>query len=123
MAVMTWLTLNGCGVPGAAGIAANLVVESGLDPGAIGSGVGLAQWAGHRRRQFLAYVGVRWRDGHAQLAYLKQEAIDLGVWGPVCAARDPGAAAGSWMLRFERPRNRDPSRRAALARQIYAEAR
>lgn len=121
LAVVTWLTLHGCSMSGAADIAAHLKVESRLDPSAVGrSGLGLPQWAGHRRARMIAALGSRWRDGYAQLAFLRNEAIELGIWPRVCAATDPGAAAAIFMD-YERPRNRDPRHRASIARAIYAE--
>lgn len=116
IAVITWLTLHGCSLIGAAGITANLQVESGLDPASVSrSGIGLSQYAGIRRLRFLAALGARWRDGETQLGYVRQEAIALGIWDRVCSARSAATAATIFMREFERPRNRDPRRRAALA--------
>lgn len=67
----------------------------------------------------MATLGARWRDGYAQLGFLRMEALELGIWQRACAASDPGVAAMIWM-QYERPRNRDPSRRVRLAREIMA---
>ena len=117
--VVAWLTLHNCSLAGAAGITANFVAEANLNPAAVGSGVGLPQYAGSRRRLFLAALGPRWRDGYAQLEYVRREAG--AAWTAACAMADPGMAAAVWMRMFERPRSRDPRRRVMLARSIYAE--
>lgn len=101
-AVVTWLTLHGCSLPGAVGITANLWVESKLDPTARGSGLGLAQWTGTRRARMLAYAGRRWRDAEVQLAFLRVEATERGDWAAACGARSVAAATAVWLRRYER---------------------
>lgn len=121
VAVMTWLTLHSCSVPGAAGIVANLHAESRLDPVSLSrSGAGIAQWAGARRRRLLSTLGRQWTDGYAQLRFLRSEALETGLWERVCRLQDAGLAARIFMREFERPRARSSAHRESLARNIAA---
>ena len=95
-------TLGGCSLPGAVGIAANLWVESRLDPAAVGSGLGLAQWVGARRARMLAHAGHRWREAEAQLMFLRAEATERGDWAATCSQRTVAAATAVWLRRYER---------------------
>ena len=101
-AMVAWLTLHGCSHPGAVGITANLWVESHLDPAAVGSGLGLAQWVGPRRARMLAHAGRRWRDAEVQLMFLRAEATERGDWVATCGARTATAATAVWLRRYER---------------------
>ena len=121
--VVSYLTVHGCGLAGSAGIVANLQAESGLITSKIGpSGIGLAQWAGTRRRRLIATLGSNWSSAAGQLDYLLTELREFGLWGAVCKAADPSVAARVFMLKDERPRNHDPASRERHAREIYQEA-
>lgn len=122
LATVAWLILHHCAPPGAAGIAANLEVESRLNPRASSrSGLGLAQWAGRRRAGLQAALGANLYRAEAQLGYLLGELRALGLWREVCEARSPGSAAAVFMLRYERPNHRSTTRRARRAGIIYGE--
>ncbi len=119
MGMVTWLTLHGCSLPGAVGITANLWVESRLDPGARGSGLGLAQWVGPRHARMLARAGPRWRDAEAQLMFLRAEATERGDWAATCGARSAAEATAVWLRRYER--GSGLGQRLAAARLVAAQ--
>ena len=101
----------------AQGIVANLIAESGLNPGineaapvVPGSrgGYGLAQWTGPRRRQFEAFAadrGVSPDDTNAQLDFLDWELrnTERGAWNDLQGASDPIEAARIFSDSFLRP--------------------
>lgn len=101
----------------AQGIVANLIAESGLNPGinevaplVPGSrgGYGLAQWTGPRRRQFEAYAaerGVSPDDVNAQLDFLDWELknTERAAWDKLQGASDPIEAARIFSDSFLRP--------------------
>ncbi len=118
-AVVAWLVLHGCSLPGAVGITANLYVESRLDPVARGSGLGLAQWVGARRARMLRYAGSRWRDAEAQLMFLRAEAAERGDWAATCNQTNVAAATAVWLRRYER--GSGLGRRLAAARWVAAQ--
>ncbi len=101
-AVVAWLVLGGCSLPGAVGITANLWVESRLDPAARGSGLGLAQWVGPRRARMLRYAGSRWREAEVQLMFLRLEAAERGDGAATCGQTNVAAATAVWLRRYER---------------------
>lgn len=123
MLIVAWLAVAGCKLPCAAGIVANFEAEVGprLNPCTVSrSGAGLAQWAGARRRRMLAALGADWCTGYArQLAFVDAELREIGLRDRLYAATDPGAAAALFVRGYEQPRNRDPRRRMARAREIY----
>jgi hypothetical protein len=130
----------------AAGVAANLYAESGLDARNVNSigATGLQQWLGSRLTKMKDVLGERWDDFDAQLDYLVDEHrgnIEGYGWnyrggsgkynaksgyynfskGEFDAAATPEEAAMMWNQGFGRPgryemRNED---RASLARRIY----
>lgn len=101
----------------AQGIVANLIAESGLNPGineiaplVPGSrgGYGLAQWTGPRRRQYEAFAaqrGVDPSDINAQLDFLDWELqnTERGAWDKLQGASDPIEAARIFSDSFLRP--------------------
>lgn len=104
------------GVPRAAaiGIAGNMAVESGFDPGinevsptVEGSrgGYGLIQWTGPRRRQLEEYAGGKTADLNTQLDFLVQElgTTERSAAKAIYAAKDPVEAARLVSERFLRP--------------------
>jgi hypothetical protein len=117
--VVGWLTLHGCSLPGAIGITANLWVESKLDPTARGSGLGLGQWVGARRKRMLYELSSRWADPYAQLDFIRREAVLRGDWRTTCAASTPALATAAWLRGYER--GRGLAQRLAAARWIEAQ--
>ena len=119
-----------------AGVIANLIAESALNPKAIqkgGPGRGLAQWSlGERWMQLQSWAtkGKRnpWDLG-TQLDYLMRElgkapgtagafTGDLGKLKGMTSSAD---AAAYFMRTFERPKNTDPSARQRVAARVYAQ--
>lgn len=108
----------------AAGVAGNAYQESGFDPtawGDDGTSHGLFQHHGPRKDRLLAMGG---RDNAAvQLALMKRELVEQGLWDQLNSFTDPTEAARFFMDRFERP---DPAHasfanRDAYARQAFAQ--
>lgn len=114
----------------AAGIVANLVAESNLNPAAVGDGgqaYGVAQWHPDRQAHFAGLIG---NDIHGstldeQLAFVHAELLD---WeksaGDALRACTTAAEAGACVSRmYERPADREgeASRRAALAEKVLSE--
>lgn len=112
----------------AAGIVANLISESNLNPAAFGDGgqaYGIAQWHPDRQANFAAYIG---KDIHGssledQLAFVH---IELGhsekVAGTALAACTTAAEAGACVSqRYERPADKEgeATKRAALAEKLF----
>lgn len=122
LAFVSMLTMSGCTLQGAAGIVANLDMESGGFTTASGSGLGLFQWVGPRRSRMLSTLGQHWREPSQQLGFMLLELRELGLYDTTCRARDPGVAAQVFMLEFERPASRNPWPRMNRARHIYASA-
>lgn len=124
LAIVTWLSLHGCGIPCASGILANFVTEVGpaLDPCTVGpSGSGLPQWAGVRRRRMLATLGQGWCNIEAQLGFVWTELREMHLIDRLLRAADPGFAAEMFMIEFEQPRNRNTRQRRDRAWAIYRE--
>lgn len=121
LALVTWLATHGCGAPCAAGVIANLTKESRLDPCASGpSGIGLSQWAGTRRHRLIATLGKHWcDDGIRQMEFMWTELREMRLLDRLLRATDPALAAKLFMLDYERPRNRNPRARMALARELF----
>lgn len=118
--VAAWFIAHGCSPACAAGITANLEAESALDPCIVStSGIGLAQWAGERRRRLQRLLGRGWCGAEAQLGHILTELDEFGIRERLFRSTDPSAAARLFMLEFEKPRNRDPRNRAARARALY----
>lgn len=104
------------GVPqhAAIGLAGNMAVESGFDPGineiaplVPGSrgGFGLIQWTGPRRRQFESYAGNNLTDLGTQLDFLVHElnTTEQRARDAIYGASDPLEAARLVSDRFLRP--------------------
>ena len=121
--LVSYLTFQGCSLAGSAGIVANLEFESGLNPAKVSiSGAGLPQWAGVRRIRMIAALGPSWwSNGYRQVDYLLAELRAFGLWDAVCGEVDPSRAASVFMLKDERPRNRNPAARERRAREMYEE--
>lgn len=118
------LAAPACHAPCQAALIANAEFEAGpaLNPCATSrSGVGLWQLAGEHRRRFLARHGAHWCSIPAQVEYVVQALTEMGIAPRLFAERDPGRAASIVMIEFERPRNRDPSRRMRRAAELYRE--
>jgi hypothetical protein len=122
LTLISWLGMHGCTLACASGIAANLEAESGLDPKVVGpSGIGLAQWSGNRRRRLVCLFSDQWREPELQVAFMVTELEEMGLRDRLFGMTDPGEAAKVFMLRFERPKQRNPARRVARARALYSE--
>lgn len=116
----------------AQGIVANLIAESGLNPGineaaplVPGSrgGYGLAQWTGPRRRQFEAYAAQRGAspdDPNVQLDFLDWELknTERGAMGKLQGTQDPIEAARVFSESFLRPGIPHMDRRLSEAARI-----
>jgi hypothetical protein len=109
-AVLSFLSGKGLTKDQAAGVAGNLVVESGLDPKAHNDregAIGIAQWEGPRRtavQRFAASRGTKETDLNTQLAFLWSE-----LQGPehnalvaLQQANSASAAATAFDLKYER---------------------
>ena len=114
----------------AAGIVANLVAESSLNPAAVGDGglaYGIAQWHPDRQRFFSAIIGrdIRGSTFEDQLAFVHAELVNTEKpAGDALRACTTAAAAGATVSRlYERPADRDgeAARRAGAAESILAE--
>jgi len=129
-AALTYFVGMGWTPAQAAGIVANLVAESDLNPAAVGDGgaaYGIAQWHPDRQANFSAIIG---RDIHGssiddQLAFVHAE---LQRWekaaGDALASCATAGDAGACVSRlYERPADREgeAAKRAALAEKIFAE--
>jgi hypothetical protein len=131
---VAFFTRAGYSVAQAAGIAANLMKESGLDPGAFnpaggGQGArGIAQWRGDRIRAIEAQFGkpINAMSFQEQLEAVRWELAtrERGADARLRAETTPGGAARSVMEHFERPevelRPRLGAERAALAERVAA---
>lgn len=101
----------------AKGIVANMIAESGLNPGVNeaapvvpGSrgGYGLNQWTGPRRRAYEAFAadrGADLADWNTQLDFTLHElqTTEKGAYAALMAAGDPVSAARAYSERFLRP--------------------
>ena len=129
--VIAGLVARGVPLAAAQGIAANLMAESGLNPGinernpvVPGSrgGFGFAQWTGPRRRQYEAFAaqrGVKLDDPQAQLDFLVWEGqnTEKSAWNATLSAPDATAAAKTFSDQFLRPGVPNMGNRLALASQ------
>jgi hypothetical protein len=113
--------------PGAAaGILGNLMVESGINPGAIGDGgssFGIAQWHLGRAdalRSFAGSSGQDWHSLSAQLAYLWHELQTSygSVLGQLKTTGSSSQAASIFAGGYERPASTDYSNRVAGAQSV-----
>jgi len=130
--VLAGLVQRGIPLHIAQGIVANLIAESGLNPGineiaplVPGSrgGYGLAQWTGPRRRQYEAFAaqrGVSPDDLNAQLDFLQWELqnTERGAWDKLQGASDPIEAARIFSDSFLRPGIPHMDRRLSEAARI-----
>lgn len=111
-----------------AGILGNLMVESGLNPGAYNAGegaIGIAQWEGGRRtalQQFARANGGSETDLNTQLEFLWHEltAMPDGTYSRITEAGSPEAAASAFDEFFERSSGAARSQRVNYASQFYA---
>jgi hypothetical protein len=113
-----------------AGIVANLVAESNLNPEAVGDGgqaYGIAQWHGDRQAHFAALIG---KDIHGsslddQLAFVHGELVgtEKAAGDALRACTTAGEAGACVSSKYERPADQagEASRRATLAESIFAE--
>lgn len=113
----------------AAGLVANLVRESNLDPSAVGDGgqaYGIAQWHPPRQANFRAVIGKDIRNSslEEQLAFVHAELRSTErAAGEALAACTTAAEAGACVsIRYERPADRDAeaARRAQFAEGVLA---
>jgi len=112
----------------AAGVAGNLEVESGLDPGAYNArenAHGLAQWEGGRwtrLQQFAAQNGAQPTDLVTQLQFLGAElhGPEAGALAQLRATSDPATAAAVFDQSFERSSGSSRATRVADAKAIAA---
>jgi len=112
--IISGLVQRGVPESAAVGIAGNIAVESGFNPGineaapiVPGSrgGYGLIQWTGPRRRQFESYAGQNIDDLDTQLDFLVHElnTTERGARDAIYAAQDPIEAARLTSTKFLRP--------------------
>jgi len=109
------LTSLGYSPHAAAGVAGNLMHESGFNTHAVGdngTAFGIAQWRGPRFKnlqRFAAQNGKDWRDFDTQVRFIDHEmrtGSDPGAaraFAALRGARDPGEAASAFMNHYERP--------------------
>jgi len=120
------LVRRGYSEAAAAGIAGNIVWESGMRTGAVGdfgTSGGLAQWHGERwqaLKDFAASRGKSWTDKETQLDFLDRElrTSESVTGGLLRAVTTPEEAARVFAAGFERPKGTDYSGREKLARSI-----
>ena len=116
----------------AVGMTANMIAESGLNPGinelrpvVAGSrgGYGLNQWTGPRRRQYEAYAterGAPLDDLDTQLDFTLWELqnTEKGAWNALSGAKTAEDAAAIYSNKFLRPGVPHMDRRLAEARRL-----
>jgi hypothetical protein len=112
----------------AAGLAANLGVESGFKAGAVGDNgkaYGIAQWHPDRQRAFAAFAGrdIRGASLDEQLAFVHHELTagsERGAGRALAQAQDAAAAGAVVSRLYERPADREgeANRRAATAQAL-----
>src|SRR6516225_1477361 len=120
------LVRRGWNEAAAAGMAGNIVWESGMRTGAVGdfgTSAGLAQWHGERLTALKAYAAERgkpWTDKETQLDFLDRElrTSESITGGLLRTATTPEEAARIFAAGFERPKGTDYSGREKLARSI-----
>lgn len=134
--IIAGLMARGIPYPAAVGIAGNLAVESGFDPGineiapvVPGSrgGYGLAQWTGPRRVQYEEYAagrGLPVNSLDAQLDFLTWELhnTEKNAGNAILAADDPIEAARLVSERFLRPGIPHMDRRIEETRKLAGNA-
>ncbi len=112
--IIAGLVARGVPQSAAIGLAGNMAVESGFDPGineinpiVEGSrgGFGLIQWTGPRRRQFESYAGQNVSDLDTQLDFLVHElnTTETRARDAIYSAQDPVEAARLVSDKFLRP--------------------
>jgi hypothetical protein len=114
--------------PQIAGIEGNLIVESGLNPGAYNAGegaIGIAQWEGGRRNALQSYAartGGSETDLNTQLGYLREELLgpEAGALAAVKAAKTPADAAAAFDANFERSDGSSRDQRVSWANKVYS---
>jgi hypothetical protein len=120
------LVRRGWNEAAAAGMAGNIVWESGMRTGAIGdygTSGGLAQWHGERLqalKEFATSRGKPWTDKETQLDFVDRElrTTESVTGGLMRAVTTPEEAARVFAAGFERPKGTDYSGREKLARSI-----
>lgn len=130
--ILSGLVARGLPLHVAQGITANLIAESGLNPGineiaplVPGSrgGYGLAQWTGPRRTQYEGYArdrGSDLADTNAQLDFLLWELnnTERGAWNALQGTSDARSAAQVFSDKFLRPGIPHMDRRLAEAERL-----
>lgn len=130
--IIQGLLSRGIPLPIAQGIVANMIAESGLNPGineaaplVAGSrgGYGLNQWTGPRRRQYEAFAaerGVSPDDLNAQLDFTVYElqGPEKSAWEALQGAGDAETAARIYSERFLRPGIPHMDKRLSEARRV-----
>lgn len=130
--IIQGLLARGIPLPVAQGIVANMIAESGLNPGineaapvVAGSrgGYGLNQWTGPRRRQYEAFAaerGVSPDDLNAQLDFTVYElqGPEKAAWSALQGAGDAETAARIYSERFLRPGMPHMDKRLSEARRV-----
>lgn len=122
-ASQVYTDLQNLGLPAgaAAGIVGNLVVESNVNPGAVGdngTSYGIAQWHNERwtrLKAFAAKLGKPASDLRTQEAYLVAEMKSSGLWSKLQNTPDAATAATLVMTDYERPASKDPTARIRAA--------
>lgn len=124
---LAYFVSRGWTIPQAAGIIANLVAESGLNPAAVGDGglaYGIAQWHPDRQAGFQRFKGrpIQGSSVEDQLAWVDEELRtterSAGIALRACTtAYDAGACVSQ---KYERPADRagEAAKRAKLAESI-----
>lgn len=144
--VLAVLMGAGMSLEQAAGVAGNLVVESGSDsinpaaeefPGEDRGGKGVVQWTGARwrgadgLREFAKHKGTEWTDMATQMHFIlwevgkgtpwngKAGGAEKRGWQATLNETTPSAAAETWMRLYERPGVPHLDRRISAADTIY----
>ncbi len=123
-----YLTGKGLSPAAAAGIIGNLMVESGLNPLAVGdsgTSFGIAQWHLGRADALRRFGGADWQDLTTQLDFLMHELQTSygSVLRSLRTAASPSQAAAAFAAGFERPASTDYSQRQANAVTILQSSR
>ncbi len=130
--LLAGLLQRGISLPVAQGMVANMIAESGLNPGVneinptvAGSrgGYGLNQWTGPRRRQYEAFAaqnGADPADPNTQLDFTLWEFnnTEKGAWNALQGAPDAATAARIYSEKFLRPGIPNMDRRVSEAERL-----
>jgi hypothetical protein len=128
---LAYFTGQGWSAPQAAGIVANLVAESNLNPAAVGDGgaaYGIAQWHPDRQAGFAALIGkpIRGSTLEEQLAWVHAElqGTEKHAGDALSACTTAGEAAAVVCAKYERPADilGESIKRAKLAETILADS-